>query len=309
MSKPKISIVSPVYQAEKIIPTLVDRITSNVRKITDDYEIILVEDGSRDGSWEAIEQAAQDYPNVRGFQLSRNFGQHYAITAGLDQVSGDWIIVMDCDLQDNPDEFVNLYNKAMEGYDYVLASRHFRNDGFFKKLFSRLFYSVLGYLSGVKQDNTVANFGIYNQKVINAVNRMRESIRYFPTMVKWVGFKGVKQEVDHGKRFEGKSTYNFRRLLKLAFDIILAYSDKALDLVVRLGFLISVSSGLVSIFYLVKWLRGGIDVSGFTSLIISIWFLSGIIIVTIGVVGRYVGKIFEGTRNRPIYLIRNRTDD
>lgn len=301
---PHLSIVSPVYNAEKIIPDLVERIESSIQDITDEYEIILVEDGGPDNSWGVIEDIVKSNPNVVGIKLSRNFGQHYAITAGLDHASGDWIVVMDCDLQDQPEEIEKLYNKAQEGFDIVLARRFDRKDRFFKKLFSKIFYRTLGYLTGSEQDETVANFGIYNKNVVNAVVSMRESIRYFPTMVKWVGFKSTKVNVEHDDRNEGESSYNLKRLINLALDIILAYSDKPIRLLIKTGLFISLISVLVALIYFIKWLKGDVLVLGYTSLIISIWLLSGIIISTLGIIGLYVGKTFEGVKKRPIYIIK-----
>ncbi len=301
---PHLSIVSPVYNAEKIIPALVERIESSIQKITVDYEIILVEDCGPDNSWEIIENIAKTNLKVVGIKLSRNFGQHYAITAGLDQAKGDWVVVMDCDLQDQPEEIEKLYKKAQEGFDIVLGRRFDRKDRFFKKFFSKMFYRTLGYLTGSEQDETVANFGIYNKNVVKAVVSMRESIRYFPTMVKWVGFKSTKVNVEHDDRGEGESSYNLKKLINLALDIILAYSDKPIRLLIKTGLLISFISVLVAFIYFIKWLKGDVLVLGYTSLIISIWLLSGIILSTLGIIGLYVGKTFEGVKNRPIYIIK-----
>ncbi len=303
-----ISIVSPVYRAEKILPELVSRIKKNLEKITDNYEIILIEDCGPDNSWEKIEELAKIHPEIIGLKLSRNFGQHYAITAGLDHAKGEWVVVMDCDLQDQPEEIEKLLSKAKEGYDIVLARRYARQDGFFKKLFSKLFYRTLGYLTGSEQDETVANFGIYNRKVIKSIVSMRESIRFFPTMVKWVGYKSTKLNIEHSTREEGKSSYNFFRLMNLAMDIILAFSDKPLRMVVKTGLIIAGLSVVFSIYTLVQWYYGMIIEIGYTSLIVSIWLLSGIIISTLGIVGLYVGKTFEGVKNRPIYIIDKTTN-
>ncbi|MEI6523349.1 MAG: glycosyltransferase family 2 protein [Bacteroidota bacterium] len=300
------SIVSPVYRAEKIIPTLVKRIEDSISQITSNYEIILVEDCGPDNSWAAIESIAKTNLRVKGIKLSRNFGQHYAITAGLDQCKGEWIVVMDCDLQDQPEEIINLYAKAKEGFDIVLARRAQRKDGFFKRFFSAAFYKTLSYLTGSEQDETVANFGIYSKKVIDAVVSMRESIRYFPTMIKWVGFESAKIDVVHDSREEGESSYNFKKLLKLALEIILAFSDKPLRLMIKIGLIISLISVVIAIDAIYSWLNGDISVLGYTSIIVSIWLLSGIIISTLGLVGLYVGKTFEGVKNRPIYLIQKK---
>jgi glycosyltransferase involved in cell wall biosynthesis len=306
---PHISIVSPVYRAENIIPELVVRIQNSVSKITNNYEIILVEDGGPDKSWDVIETIANKNQYVKGIKLSRNFGQHYAITAGLDHASGDWVIVMDCDLQDRPEEIAKLYHKAQEGFDIVLAKRWDRKDNYFKRQFSRIFYRTLGYLTGSEQDESIANFGIYKKNVIDSIKLMRESIRFFPTMVKWVGFKSVNIEVEHQERYEGITSYNFKNLMNLAIDIILAYSDKPIRLLIKTGLIISLISFIVAMIYFYKWLSGEVVVMGYTSLIISLWLLSGVIIATLGVVGLYVGKTFEGVKRRPIYIIEKKTDD
>ncbi len=306
---PHISVISPVYQAQFILDELVLRIVTSIEKITLDYEIVLVDDGSVDDSWAKIEEHCITNKKIVGLKLSRNFGQHYTITAGLDQSKGDWVVVMDCDLQDQPEEIENLYKKANEGYDIVLASRFERKDRVLKKLFSMIFYRTLGYLTGSEQDETVANFGIYNRKVINAIVSMRESIRYFPTMVKWVGFKSTKINVTHSQRLEGKSNYNYKKLLNLALDIILAFSDKPLRLLIKFGLIISFISFIVALNFFNAWLNGAILVMGYTSIIISIWLLSGIIISTLGVVGLYVGKTFEGVKGRPLYIVSDKIND
>ncbi len=304
-----ISVVSPVYRAEKIIPILVKRIENSLQKITDDYEIILVEDAGPDNSWDVIEKIAKSNTKVVGLKLSRNFGQQYAITAGLDHASGDWIVVMDCDLQDRPEEIEMLYNKAQEGYEVVLGRRFERQDHFFKRLFSKIFYRTLGYLTGSEQDEAVANFGIYSKSVISAVISMRESIRYFPTMVKWVGFKSTKINVEHNNRMDGTSSYNMKSLINLALDIILVNSDKPIRLLIKSGLIISLISVIIAFIFFLKWMRGDVLVLGYTSLIISIWLLSGVIISTLGIIGLYVGKTFEGIKKRPNYIINKRINN
>lgn len=301
--QPHISIISPVYRAEKIIPELVRRIEQAVSKITDNFEIILVEDCGPDNSWEVIENIANNNKKVKGFKLSRNFGQHYAITCGLDHAKGEWIVVMDCDLQDQPEEIVKLYNKAIEGFDVVLAQRVERQDGLIKRLFSKYFYRTLGYLTGSSMDESVANFGIYNKKAIDAVKSLRESIRYFPTMIKWVGFKQTGIPIEHAERADGNSSYNFKRLFNLALDIILAYSDKPIRLMIKFGLGVSVISFIMGAIFLFKYLFGKVTVQGYTSLIISIWFFSGLLLIMLGIVGLYVGKTFEGVKRRPIYIV------
>jgi polyisoprenyl-phosphate glycosyltransferase len=303
MLNPFISIISPVYKAENIVPLLVDQIRNVMESISENYEIVLVEDGSPDKSWIAIEQEAKKDKKVRGIKLSRNFGQHYAITAGLDNVKGEWIVVMDCDLQDNPSEIKKLYQKAMEGHKVVLGRREVRLDTWRKRLTSKIFFKVLSVLTGVRQDAAIANFGIYHKDVIKAVTQMREPFRSFPAMVRWTGFSPVAISINHSKRFEGKSTYNLKRLVKLAIDIILANSNKPLYYIVVFGFIVSMLAFLFSLIVFFQYIFGDIKVSGYTSLILSIWILCGLIIMFLGIVGLYIGKIFEATKKRHLYII------
>lgn len=282
---------------------LVARIVQTLDEAELSFEIILVDDGSPDQSWSEVQKIKATEPRLKGIKLSRNFGQHKAITAGLDHVSGQWVVVMDCDLQDRPEEIPALYAKALEGFDLVLAQRVARQDSWLKRFSSAAFYRTLAYLTGSEQDESVGNFGIYHQKVIAQVTRLRESIRYFPTMVKWVGFRSTTLEVKHAARTEGKSNYNFSRLMNLALDIMLAYSDKPLRMAVKFGFFIALLGLLMAVWTAYKWFAGEVSVLGYASIMISIWVLTGSILVSLGMVGLYVGKTFEGVRNRPIYVV------
>lgn len=299
----KISVVSPVYKSRLSVLPLVDELVRVLSSITSKYEIILVDDHCPENSWELIVKATTQSDNIKGVKLSRNFGQHYAITAGLEKATGDWVVVMDCDLQDSPYELPCLFEKALEGYDIVLARRENRQDNRFKILLSDLFYKVFGYLTGTKQDSSVANFGIYHRKVINAILSMRDQVRFFPTMVQWVGFNRTYINVAHNQRGSGKSSYTLSKLLNLAIDNIIAYSDKPLRIVVKVGFLITSISFIIGFYYLIQYYSGSITVTGFTSLIISIWFLSGIIISILGTIGLYIGKLFDKVKDRPMYII------
>lgn len=303
MNTPHISVVSPVYKGEKMVAELVRRNVESVSTITDDYEIILVNDASPDNSWEEIEKQCDLNPKVKGINLSRNFGQHYAITAGLHYAKGDWVVVMDCDLQDRPEEIPKLYAKAQEGYDSVLAQRIQRSHSLFKRLGSKWFYKVFSYLTETKQDASVANFGIYNRKVIDAVLSMGDAMRYLPTQIQWVGFKKAYLPIQHDERVEGESTYNLSRLFRLAFDTIISFSDKPMRLMVQMGLYVTLMSFVVGIVFIVRYCMGLIEVVGFASLIISLWLLGGIIISLIGIVGIYLGKLFEKAKERPTFIV------
>lgn len=299
----EISVVIPVYKAENLISELLKQLTIELTSITTSYEIILVEDRSPDNSWIEVKKAQLMHPNVKAVRLSRNFGQHYAISAGLTLAQGEWIVVMDCDLQDQPSEISKLYHESKKGFDIVLARRTIRQDSLWKKLSSKLFYRVLGYLTGVEQDSSVANFGIYNRKVISAINQMPESIRYFPTMVSWVGFKSSKLDVAHAARPEGKTSYNLKKLLNLSLDICLANSDKPIRLTIKLGLTVAFTGFVFAAYIAIRSLLGEIQVLGYASLLVSLWVLTGLIICIIGVIGLYVGKSFEGIKNRPLYVV------
>lgn len=298
-----LSIVSPIYKGEKMLSELVTRIEKSVNSFTDDFEIILVNDQSPDNSWEKIKEICAVDGHVKGVNLSRNFGQHYAITAGLSKTIGDWVVVMDCDLQDRPEEIPNLYNKALEGYDSVFAQRVERQDTFTKRMSSKLFYLVFSFLTDSKQDSSVANFGIYNRKVVNAILSMGDSIRYFPIMAQWVGFKKFYLPVVHAEREIGKSSYNLFKLLRLASDNMIGFSDKPLKLMLRFGFYVTIISLLFALWTFVKWLLGYIIVDGFTTMVISIWLAIGIITMMLGVTGIYIGKIYDRVKGRPTFII------
>ena len=298
-----ISIVSPVYRAEKILPILVSEINLVMERIGEDYEIILVDDRSPDNSWEVMKVLSSQNSKIKSIRLSRNFGQHSAIFAGLTKAKGDWVVVMDCDMQDQPKEIAKLYKKALEGYDIVLGQRENRKDKFLKKLSSKLFYKVFNYLSGGQFNNEIGNFGIYKKKVIDSILNINDYIKFFPLFINWVGFKSTSIPIEHSSREEGKSSYSISRLLKLAFNVIISFSDKPLRLFINFGLGISILSFILGIYYLYLSITHKITQPGFSSLILSIWFLSGIIISCIGIVGVYLGKTFDQAKNRPSFII------
>jgi polyisoprenyl-phosphate glycosyltransferase len=301
--KPLISIVSPVYRAEKIVEKLVAEIRKTMMLMQVSYEIILVDDRSPDNSWEAMKMQSSQFAEVKSIRLSRNFGQHPAIMAGLSQAKGEWIVVMDCDLQDQPKEIFNLFDKTKDGFDIVLARRTNRQDGFFKKLSSRIFSKMYGFFTDTKYDNEIANFGIYNKKVIQSILEISDYIKFFPLFVDFVGYKSTSITVEHASRDSGATSYSLAKLVSLAFNSIISFSNKPLKIFVKFGMLISALSILIGSYYIVEAFNNKIEVLGYTSIIVSIWFLSGIIITTVGVTGIYVGKIFDQTKNRPTFII------
>lgn len=303
MSLPKISIVSPVYRAEKFLVELTLEIEKVTSKLALDYEIILVDDRSPDDSWAIMKDLSTQNPKIKSIRLSRNFGQHPAIMAGLSHAKGEWIVVMDCDLQDQPKEIEKLYKKALAGFDVVLARRTKRQDSYLKKLGSRIFSKVYGFFTDTKYDNEIANFGIYNRKVIQSILQVSDYIKFFPLFVNFVGFNTTSIPVEHASRESGGSSYSIPKLISLAFNSIISFSNKPLKIFVKFGVVISFLSVLIGTYYLYEAYTNRIEVIGYTSIIVSIWFLSGVIITTVGITGIYVGKIFDQTKNRPVFII------
>lgn len=300
---PHISVVSPVYLSGNLVDTLVERISSALEAIDPDYEIILVEDGGRDDSWEKIVDNCNRFSYVRGIKLSRNFGQQSAIQAGLDASRGEYVIVLDCDLQDRPEEIQHLYAKAMEGYDIVFARRQGRQDGFFKKIASSAFNKIMAYLTGTDQDSSVANFVLYNRKAVHALNQMHDYNRYYPMMAQWIGFRTAKVDIQHAQRQDGKSSYSFRKRLNVAVDTMLMFSDKPLRLTVKAGVYLACFSLLAACLLIINHVIGDVSAPGWMSLALLICFFSGSIISVLGIVGLYVGRIYETVKIRPTYLI------
>lgn len=302
-SLPKISFVSPVYNSEKIIGKLVEEIKKVMIEINLPYEIILVDDRSTDSSWQIMKEKSLKNANLKIVRLSKNFGQHPTIMAGLTLVEGEWIVVLDCDLQDQPKEVLKLFKKIEEGFEVVLAKRKIRKDGFFKRSSSVIFSKIYGYLTDTVYDNEVSNFGIYHKKVIKSILEISDYIKFFPLFVNFVGYNYTSIEVEHSEREEGKSTYSFSKLVSLAFNSIISFSNKPLKLFVKFGLSISIISFLVGLYYIYLYFSNQIEIIGYSSIIVSIWFLSGVIITTIGVCGIYIGKIFDQSKNRPVFII------
>ena len=306
---PLISIVVPVYQAENCLDELYRRLVAALGTITPDFEIVLVEDCGGDRSWELIERLSAQDARVKGLQFSRNFGQHYGITAGLDYCHGDWVVVMDCDLQDRPEEIPRLYAKAQEGYDVVMARRGTRQDPLLKRITSWLFYKIFSYLADIEYDGANGNFRIISRTVVTNFRRMGEQLRFFGGLVQWMGFPTVSIEVEHAGRFEGKSTYTFAKLWKLASETIIANSDKPLRLAVRFGFVMAFFSFCYGMYILGHALFYGSPIPGWNSLIVSLYFIGGVIIAILGILGIYLGKTFDESKKRPLYIIRRTTFD
>ena len=300
-----ISVVSPVYRAANLLPKLVQRISEELETITANYEIILVEDSSPDNSWQIMQDLAKQYPKLKVVKLARNFGQQYALAAGLSIAQGEWVATMDCDLQDDPTELVKMYQYAIKtGCDGVLASRIERKDDWLKKVASKRFYQLLSYLTDSKIDPSIANFYLCKAKVFKAIDAMGDYYRYLPVMIRWVGFDIQVLEINHAAREDGlKSSYSFKKRMKLAYETILSFSEKPLRIMIGIGLTLSGIAFVLGLVLIISYLSGGFKTPGWASLFVALSVYSGIIISTLGLVGVYVGKTFETVKRRPTFII------
>jgi len=299
----KLSIVSPVYHGEKMLDELVLRIHAAINPLTQDYDIVLVNDCSPDNSWAKISEICARDKQVKGINLSRNFGQPYAITAGLTYAKGDYVAVIDCDLQNKPEDLPAMYQKALEGYDVVSARRVVREDTFMKRMSSLLFHKVYDFLSGFETDKAIAEFGIYSQKIVKVYCSIPEYSRSFVELIHTLGFKKTSIDVLHDHRLEGESSYNLARLLKLSYNSIISNSNRPLYLAVTLGLIMSIVSFLMAIYNIFAKFWGLNEVEGYTSTIFSIWFVGGLLLFMMGILGLYIGKIFDQVKGRPVFIV------
>lgn len=305
MTNPYISVISPVYKAEKIVDELVIKIESGLKQFTQKYEIILVEDGSPDNSWERIKYNCSINKSIKGIRLSRNFGQHQAITAGIVKAKGEYIVVMDCDLQDNPIYIEEMFNNISKGYDIVYTIKEARKHSKFKNITAIIYNKVFNYLTDNKSNqynNLVGAYSMINRKVADAFINYKDYRRHYLLVLGWLGFKITHIKVEHNNRFEGKSSYTFYKLISHALDGIVSQSDKLLRIFISLGLLISAISIASIILIITLYFVHGFK-SGWASTISVILFSTGLITTNIGIIGIYLGRTFEQTKNRPIFII------
>ena len=304
-----LSIVIPLLDESSLVKELVKRVQNNVELISNNYEVILIDDGSQDETWEKIQIESMSNPKIKGIKLSRNFGHHYAITAGLHSALGNWVIVMDGDLQDRPEVIPELFKKAKEGFDVVFVSRQNRPEGIFYRAAQKIFYELLKLLSGMEFDSTHANFSIISRKVVDAFKSFPEHARFYGSTITWLGFKKVSINADHGIRYSGKPSYTFKKRIKLAFDIVISFSEKPLRMAIVLGISMSIISLVTALWIILKSLSVGFLVSGWASIMVAMFFLSGIFLIFMGIIGIYVGEIFRQVKNRPLYIVEKRTNE
>jgi len=299
-----LSVVVPIYRSEQTIRELSSRVLAVFASRGIEGEIVLVNDGSPDHSWQLISQLAAENKAIRGINFARNFGQHPAILAGLNAARGSWVVVMDADLQDTPEAIGDLYDHAIAGdHDAVIARRVGQANGAVDAFTSRLFYRVLRNFAGVETGTDEGNFGIYSSRLIASVKNVGDQDFFFPTLVRWAGFKTTTLDVPRLEREQGVSAYTFSRRLNLALRVLVINSNKLLQLSITVGLIASTLAVLYGIYLIIANATGGIKVEGWTSVMVAIFFIGGAILVSNGVLGLYLGRVFDSTKNRPRYIV------
>jgi polyisoprenyl-phosphate glycosyltransferase len=298
---PTLSVVVPVYGCADCLRALHDRLTASVGSITERYELVLVDDRSRDEGWIVLQTLSREDPHVRAFRLSRNFGQDAAITAGLAQAKGEWAVVMDCDLQEAPEDIPRLWAAAGEGYDVVRTVRRGWKHSIFRRLTSRLYRRLT---RGPALSPRYSNMSLLSRRVVDAFLRLRDRDREYTIALDWLGFDSTAIEIEHRERHSGRSGYTFERLIRVAIDGVFFRTTVLLRVVVALGFLVALAGIGLAGYEVVLYITGpNKSVPGYTSLAVLVLLLAGFIIVCVGVVGLYVGRIFEQVKDRPLFLI------
>jgi polyisoprenyl-phosphate glycosyltransferase len=298
----ELSVVVPVYGCDGCLHALHDRLRAALSRITGSFEIVLVDDRSPDGAWETIVELAGKDRAVRGFRLSRNFGQHAAITAGLAQSRGRWTVVMDCDLQEPPEEIPRLYAKAREGYEIVYTSRKGRPGSRLRVAAGRSYMRLRRFLLGTGDATNAGTLSILSRKVVDSFLTLRDKDREYLIALEWLGFRHATIEVERAERHEGRSSYTPRRLLQVAVAGMFFQTTILLRWIVFLGFFVALAGVLLAAYYVYTYFTST-PLPGYTSLAVLLLLLSGFIIVSMGVIGLYVGKVFEQVKGRPLFLI------
>ncbi len=302
---PTFSIIIPVFNEEENIAELSRRLASVMDSI-DTHEIIFVDDGSTDKSWQIIRELHEKDQRIKGVSFSRNFGHHIAITAGLDHAEGMTIILMDGDLQDPPEEIPKLLNKLKEGYELVYGIRKQKKDSMLKRITSYIFWWLINSLSGLNIPRNQTLLRIFDRQVLDVLNGMRERARFIHGMIAWTGFKTAVQEVEHAPRMHGMTKYNIIKLFSLAFNAITSFSTFPLRLATYLGLLSACVGLFFGSFFIYKKIFLGIPILGYASIIVAVLFVGGVQLLILGIIGEYIGRVYQEVQARPIYIVREK---
>ncbi len=303
-NKADISVIIPIYNEQDIIQELYNRLQKTVSQISENYELIFVNDGSKDNSLLELLKLAEQDSRVFYINFSRNFGHQIAVTAGLDASQGKAVVIIDGDLQDPPELITDMFEKYKEGYDVVYAKRKDRKgESIFKKLTAKLFYRVLKQITSIDIPLDTGDFRLIDQKVVHYLNQMPEQNKFLRGQIAWLGFKQTRVLFDRDKRKYGKTGYSLNKMIHFAMDGITAFSDKPLQLVTKLGFVISFISFVIILYAIYSHYVLHQTITGWTSLIISSMFIGGVQLISIGVIGEYISRINKNVLKRPLYIV------
>ncbi len=301
-----ITVIIPVYNEEDNISMLHDRLKSVLDQLTDRYEMIFVNDGSRDNSMPMIKALSKQYPSVRYIDFSRNFGHQIAVTAGLDKANGDAVVIIDADLQDPPELIIDMYKKMKEGFQVVYAKRKQRTgESLFKLWTAKMFYRILSKITSINIPVDTGDFRIIDRKIVNILKEMPEKSKYLRGQISWIGFNQTHVEYERQERMAGETGYTFQKMLSLALDGITGFSDLPLKIVTYFGFIVSIFAFFVMLYALYSRYIIQDYVAGWASLMIVILFIGGIQMIAVGIIGEYLSRMNNNIRNRPLYIIKD----
>ncbi len=305
-----LSVVLPIYNEERLLPELSGRLAKVLDGLGVECEVILVNDGSRDRSWDGVLALCRADPRVRGVDLSRNFGHQVAITAGIHLSRGAAVVVMDSDLQDPPELIPELYARFRDGYDVAYAQRRERaGESWFKKTTASIFYRLLARLTNLSIPLDTGDFRLMSRRVVDGLRQMGEHSRFVRGMVTWIGFRQIAVPYDREARGAGETKFSLFKMVRFALDGITGFSHRPLQIASHIGILCAIASLAFMAFFVLYWLAGGTGlVPGWTSLIVVSLFLGGVQLIAIGILGEYVGRVYEEVKRRPLYLLRDRVN-
>ncbi|MGI6740714.1 MAG: glycosyltransferase family 2 protein [Brevefilum sp.] len=310
MKKPIFSIIAPIYNELKNIPELYPRVRDVMDQTSENWELILVDDGSTDGSTDLIRELASKDERVRPVIFARNFGHQIAVTAGLDYSRGDAVVIIDADLQDPPEAILALIEKWREGYQVVYAVRSEREgETWFKRVTASLFYRMIFRITDVNIPLDTGDFRLMDRSVVDVMNQMREKHRFLRGMSSWVGFKQIGVEYKRKARFAGETKYPFKKMFKLALNAITSFSYFPLQLATYLGFIAAGLSVLAIPIVAILRLTTGTALLGQATTLIIVLFLGGVQLISLGIIGEYIGRIYDEAKGRPLYVVAEAPED
>ncbi len=301
----ELSVVVPMYNEELNIDYLFERLIPVLDRLHVKYEIVCVDDGSKDNTLNYLVEHHRRNPAIKVVNLSRNFGKEIALTAGIDHATGAAVVPIDADLQDPPELIEELVAKWREGYDVVYATRRLRRgESWLKRLTANAFYQTIGRLSPVEIPRNTGDFRLLDRRVVDALKQLPERNRFMKGLFAWVGFKQTSILYDRPQRYKGVTKWNYRRLWRLAIDGITSFSFLPLKVWSYIGLSLSLLSFIYASFLIIRTLILGIDVPGYASLMVAVLFLGGVQLLSLGIIGEYLGRVYEEVKRRPLYLVR-----